>query len=73
MDKEEIKEAFREVLEEEGAYSDHREFVEHLMEKQKRRDARWEKIKTQVVGWSIISALTFIGTAVGQYVMNRNS
>ena len=33
-------------------------------EEQKRKEERWDKIKTQVGGWAIVSALGGIGTAV---------
>ena len=39
------------------------EFVRVWIAEVQRKAARWEKIKTQVAGWLVISALGAIGTA----------
>lgn len=44
-------------------HSEHHEFVQSWIEKQRLRNERAEKIKTQVGGWAIISFLGGIGSA----------
>lgn len=65
-DKEEIKRLLHEVLTEYKAINDeahaaHHAFIEMMIKREERRTQRWETIKTQVGGWSIILALGFIG------------
>lgn len=44
-------------------HQEHHEFIRQWIEKQKRREERFEKIKTQVGGWAVIAFLGGIGTA----------
>lgn len=48
----------------EELHREHHDFIKTWIEKQKRKEERWDKIKTQVGGWAIVSALGGIGTAV---------
>jgi hypothetical protein len=42
----------------------HHEFMREWIEEQRVKKERREKIKTQVFGWAIVSALGSVGTAV---------
>lgn len=66
MEQEEIKRLLHDVLTEYKAINDevhatHHAFIEMMIKKEERRIQRWETIKTQVGGWSIILILGFIG------------
>jgi len=45
-------------------HSEHHQFVGMMIAREQRKQERWEKIKTQVFGWGIISILGGIATAV---------
>ncbi len=47
----------------EEIHREHHEFVQAWISEQQRKAERWERIKTQVSGWLVISALGAIGTA----------
>lgn len=42
----------------------HHDFVRRLIEQDRKRAERWEKIKAQVGGWAIVTGLGAIGTGV---------
>lgn len=46
----------------------HHEFMEYMIERQKRSDARKEKIIQTVAGWGVITALTGLGLAIWHYL-----
>lgn len=46
-------------------HSDHHRFVEELIEREHRRMERNERIRQQVIGWGLISAIT--GAGYGAY------
>lgn len=48
------------------SYDEHRahhDFIEQMIEKEKRRIERWETVKRQVIGWAIIAMLAALGKA----------
>lgn len=63
-DRKEIADVMSEVLDERRQNDDtHRKqhvFVGILIDERESRKRRWEKIKTQIAGWGIISALSFL-------------
>ena len=68
-DRDDIKQMLHDVLTEYKAINDethaiHHSFIEMMINKEERKQQRWETIKTQVGGWSLILALAFIGQAV---------
>ena len=46
----------------EDTHKEHHEFIRQWIDKQKRKDERWDKIKAQVGGWAIVTLLGSIGT-----------
>lgn len=46
------------------AHKEHHDFLKEWIAKEKRKQERYEKVRTQVTGWGIISVLTGIGAAV---------
>lgn len=78
MDKNEVTEAVLEALEKRatidgGKHKGHHEFIElsrpfieSFIRREKRKQERWETIKTKVLGWGIIGLLGAVGTAVYQ-------
>lgn len=48
----------------EAMHHDHHEFIGELLEEQRAKRERSEKIKTQVFGWGIVTFLTGVGTGV---------
>lgn len=46
----------------------HHEFIARWIERERRRDEMWEKIKVQVGGWAVIAFLGGIGLAAWQFV-----
>lgn len=69
-----IKEAIHEsqgIVVDEELHATHHQFIEMMMEKEERRIARWEKIRTQVYGWGIITALGLIGSAVYSFFFDK--
>lgn len=45
-------------------HKSHHDFIRLMVENQKSKTERWEKVKTNVWGWMIITVLGGIGTAV---------
>ena len=69
MNKDEFRELISEALDarapvDKDTHIKHHEFIDVLLEEHKIKKQRKEKIKTQVIGWSIIAVLSAIGTAV---------
>lgn len=67
--KEELKRLLHEVLTEYKAINDevhatHHAYIEMMIKKEEGRTQRWETIKTQVGGWSLILIIGFIGKTV---------
>ena len=48
----------------EELHREHHDFIKTWIERQKRKDERWDKIKTQVGGWGIIAFLSGVGKGV---------
>mgnify|MGYP000899650233 CR=1 FL=1 len=44
-------------------HREHHSFIKQWIEKEQRKAERWDKIKTQVGGWAIVTFLGGIGTA----------
>lgn len=66
LNEQELKRLLHDVLTEYKAINDevhaaHHAFIEMMITREERRVQRWESIKTQVGGWSIILILGFIG------------
>lgn len=64
-----LREIINETLDERDAFSgrthsDHHRFVEELIEREKRKQERRERIRQQVIGWGVISALSGFGVLV---------
>lgn len=66
MEKAQMVEAMKEAMTADSTHADHHRFIQLCIEREERRRSRWEKIRTQVAGWGIISLLAAIGTAVYQ-------
>ena len=67
--KDEIVESFRQALHDERSiddetHRDHHNYIKMIVLKEKIKADRNEKIKAQVFGWGIITALGSIGTGV---------
>lgn len=76
MNREDIISAIEEALEgrrhvSEKEHHDHHEFIKVMIEKERRRQERWDRIKTQTIGWSITSIMTALGAAVVFWVKNN--
>ncbi len=48
----------------------HHEFLKILLEREHRSQARWDRVREQVVGWALIAFLGGIGTAVYSWLIN---
>ena len=46
----------------------HHEFVDRWIEKEKRKSERWERTKTHVMGWGIVTAIGGIGYSVFEWL-----
>jgi hypothetical protein len=46
----------------------HHDYVAELIERSRRRAARWETIRTQVAGWATIAALASLGTYMAREI-----
>jgi len=73
-EKEVVKQAIREVLEERNnldavTHAEHHRFIGVLVKEHQVSNARKEKIKTQIMGWSIISITTAFVGALGYAVI----
>jgi len=67
LTKEDVREVVKEIVDEaidRHSTSSHHDFVQMLKDDHDKRKERVEKIKTQVIGWSIIASLGVIGTVV---------
>ena len=72
ISKEDLKEVLDASLNElkwvdQATHKEHHSFVESLIEKEHRKQERWEKIKTQVLGWGI---MVVVGS-IGAWVLNH--
>lgn len=66
-----LREIINETLDERDAFSgrthsDHHRFVEEMIERERRKVERRERLRQQVAGWAIITVLTGIGISVYQ-------
>jgi hypothetical protein len=62
-------EAFRSVPHEE--HREHHEFISHWIERQRRKEEIFEKVKAQLAGWGVITMLGAIGYTVWEW-LKRN-
>ena len=46
----------------------HHAYIEDELARRKRRREMWEAVQKQVLGWSIIVALTWLGSVVAQHI-----
>lgn len=65
-----FKRALHEVLDErrrtdEETHKEHHDWIREEIERRKRKRDDWEKIKNQIVGWSIIAFLGSVAGTVG--------
>lgn len=80
MEKKDIVDAVNEVLDSRQdkniEHKEHHAFIRMLIEERRRRQDRWEKIRTQLWGWAIISAIaSFLGAlgyAAAQWVKSNH-
>jgi hypothetical protein len=49
-------------------HSEHHDFISHWIEREKRKEEVYNKIKVQVGGWGIILVLSGIGYAVWEWI-----
>jgi hypothetical protein len=69
MEKQELLDTFNEVLSARSRinndiHTEHHDFIQILIEREERKKERWEKVKTQVLGWGIIGMIGAMGSAV---------
>lgn len=74
METEKLKEVLLEVLNENRSVDNkiherHHRIMDVWIQREERRQERWEKIKVQVYGWGIIGMLGTVGTAVYHFFM----
>lgn len=43
-------------------HRDHHDYIRHLIEERQVSRERWEAVRRQVIGWSVIAVLVAIGT-----------
>lgn len=79
MTRDELRQTLHQVLEERRSIDDKRhaddhQFIKLLRERERRRIERIERLKTQIIGWGIISSVgagvSAIGYGVMQYIRN---
>jgi hypothetical protein len=51
-----------------AVHSEHHDFIAHWIEREKRKEEVYNKIKVQVGGWGIILVLSGIGYAVWEWI-----
>ena len=71
--KDELKEVLDSALSDIGwvdqkTHEEHHEFVRMLIKKEERKKERWEKVKTQVLGWGIVALIGAVGTWVATHI-----
>ena len=45
----------------------HHDYIRHKLSKEEKKDAMWEGVKKQILGWGIIIILSGIGIAVNEW------
>ena len=73
LTRKDITEAVNEVLTarrsiDETSHFEHHNYVGALIERERKRTERNEKIKTQVIGWGVVTAIGGIGYAIWEAV-----
>ena len=66
-----LRTVINEILDERDSFSgrthsDHHRFVEEMIARERRKVERRERLRQQVAGWAIITALTGLGVGVYQ-------
>ena len=46
------------------AHKEHHEFIEAMIEKERRKQEMWEKVKAHVLGWGIVAIVGGLGTVI---------
>lgn len=69
-----VKDAIHEVLNErlridEAKHRKHHAFIELLQSREQRKQERYESIKRQVIGWSVITGIGLLGYAAWEWVI----
>jgi hypothetical protein len=49
----------------------HHDFIDSLIQAKEKKLLRWEKIRVQVTGWSIITVLSGLGAAVYNFFIKN--
>lgn len=70
-----LREIINETLDDRDAFSgrthsDHHRFVEEMIERERRKVERREKVRQQVLGWGAITVITGIGIGAYQLLVD---